>query len=122
MTGGLGGLGLRAAALLAERGAPSIVLASRSGRIARDGQGLHLFAAAVELVAFDSSSASDMNHLLCATSPVGLWQILATANTDGLVASMHSRKSWASNQTGAHIFCASTTAPQESRAILLPGI
>ena len=40
ITGGLGGLGLRAAALLMERGASRVVLASRSGRVVRDGQGL----------------------------------------------------------------------------------
>ena len=40
VTGGLGGLGLRAASLLAERPATQLVLTSRSGRVARDGQGL----------------------------------------------------------------------------------
>ena len=40
ITGGLGGLGLRAAALLVEGGAVHVLLASRGGRVARDGQGL----------------------------------------------------------------------------------
>ena len=40
VTGGLGGLGLQGAALLAKMGATRLVLASRSGRVARDGQGL----------------------------------------------------------------------------------
>ena len=40
ITGGLGGLGLRAGSLLVERGAARVVLASRSTRVARDGQGL----------------------------------------------------------------------------------
>ena len=40
ITGGLGGLGLRAAAMLAHRGASSVVLTSRSGRVVRGGQGL----------------------------------------------------------------------------------
>jgi acyl transferase domain-containing protein len=40
VTGGLGGLGLRAASLLAERPATQLVLTSRSGHVAREGQGL----------------------------------------------------------------------------------
>ena len=40
VTGGLGGLGLRAASLLLSGGASRLVLSSRSGRVARDGQGL----------------------------------------------------------------------------------
>mmetsp|Transcript_43931 Transcript_43931/g.145497 ORF Transcript_43931/g.145497 Transcript_43931/m.145497 type:complete len:1528 (+) Transcript_43931:2-4585(+) len=40
ITGGLGGLGLRAAVALAAQGASHVVLASRSGRVARGGQGL----------------------------------------------------------------------------------
>ena len=37
VTGGLGGLGLRAAALLIARRASQVVLCSRSGRVAKDG-------------------------------------------------------------------------------------
>ena len=40
VTGGLGGLGLRAASLLVEGGASRVLLASRTGRVVRDGQGL----------------------------------------------------------------------------------
>ena len=40
ITGGLGGLGLRAATLLLEGGATRVLLASRNGRVARYGQGL----------------------------------------------------------------------------------
>jgi hypothetical protein len=40
LTGGLGGLGLRAASLLVESSASRVLLASRSGRVVRDGQGL----------------------------------------------------------------------------------
>ena len=39
ITGGLGGLGLRAATLLIDSGARRVLLASRSGRVVRDGQG-----------------------------------------------------------------------------------
>ena len=40
ITGGLGGLGLRAATLLVSGGATRLMLSSRSGRVARNGQGL----------------------------------------------------------------------------------
>ena len=40
ITGGLGGLGLCAASLLVDSGAARVVLGSRSGRVARGGQGL----------------------------------------------------------------------------------
>ena len=40
VTGGLGGLGLRAASLLVEGSSSRVLLASRSGRVMRDGQGL----------------------------------------------------------------------------------
>ena len=44
VTGGLGGLGLRALALLVERGVSRVVLASRSGRVARSEGGSELAA------------------------------------------------------------------------------
>eukprot|EP00964_Phaeocystis_antarctica_P086147 scaffold54520_cov92-Phaeocystis_antarctica.AAC.1 len=49
VTGGLGGLGLRGAALLASRGAARLVLTSRSGLVARSGQGLEASLRAVGL-------------------------------------------------------------------------
>ena len=65
VTGGLGGLGLRAASLLAERPATRLVLTSRSGRVARDGQGLQqrlealCRGAAVAVVACDGGDARE---------------------------------------------------------------
>ena len=68
ITGGLGGLGLRAAALLIERGAERVILASRSGRVVRDGQGLAsqlaLLGASAEATACDSAEALDVGMLL----------------------------------------------------------
>ena len=68
ITGGLGGLGLRAAVLLVRHGAPRVVLASRSGRVARDGQGLasqlHGLGARAEVVACDSADPSDTCALI----------------------------------------------------------
>ena len=64
VTGGLGGLGLSGAALLAQWGAVRIALISRSGSIARDGQGLENCLrelcssnTSVALLACDSGSA-----------------------------------------------------------------
>ena len=51
ITGGLGGLGLRAAVLLEEGGASRVLLSSRSGRVVRDGQGLEAQLRAVGVVA-----------------------------------------------------------------------
>ena len=74
VTGGLGGLGLRAAALLVERGAARVLLASRSGRVARDGQGLEAqlrsLGAAAEVVACDSAESSDTRALLSCAHPL----------------------------------------------------
>ena len=66
ITGALGGLGLRAAQLLAESGATALVLMSRRGIVARDGQGLGsalarvlATAPAVRIVAGDASLLGD---------------------------------------------------------------
>ena len=63
ITGGLGGLGLRAASLLVECGAESIVLSSRSGHIAGDGQHLdeqfHLLGAAPAMIATDVGDSAE---------------------------------------------------------------
>merc|ERR1711995_66113 len=59
VTGGLGGLGLRAAALLRERGASHVVLSSRSGEVAREGQGL------AERLASLRSSGGGVQLLAC---------------------------------------------------------
>ena len=64
ITGGLGGLGLRAAELVLARGASSVVLASRSGRVARGGQGLESQLAGVRYAAtvraVDAADAAEM--------------------------------------------------------------
>ena len=61
ITGGLGGLGLRAAKMLTEaRLSKRVVLASRSGKIARDGQGL-----ATQLRVLKASAQVDVRCLAC---------------------------------------------------------
>ena len=68
VTGGLGGLGVRAAALVDERGTCGVLLASRSGRVARDGQNLETqlqsLSAVVAVEACDSADARDASTLL----------------------------------------------------------
>ena len=63
ITGGLGGLGLRAAALLIEGGSTGVLLASRSGRVLRDGQGLNArlasLHAASQVMSSDVGDAAD---------------------------------------------------------------
>ena len=90
ITGGLGGLGLRAAALLLERGARRVVLSSRSGRVARDGQGLsaqlQALGARSSLLACDSSDGIEGSVLMSSKLPVG---------DKGLLADLEaSRMSW----------------------------
>ncbi|MGA1354626.1 MAG: beta-ketoacyl synthase N-terminal-like domain-containing protein, partial [Candidatus Limnocylindrus sp.] len=75
ITGGLGGLGLRAAVLLSSLNAHSLWLTSRSGRVARDGQGLAAQLAqlrrtdvVLNVIACDSSVASEVHALFSAAS------------------------------------------------------
>ena len=76
ITGGLGGLGLRAAVLLAESGASAVLLASRSGCVARNGQGLEarlqLVSAVAGAVACDGANAHDASTLLSLRSCTGV--------------------------------------------------
>ena len=65
VTGGLGGLGLRAAELLVSRGASQVLLASRSGRVSGDGQvQLRALGAGAMVVACDSADSNDTSALL----------------------------------------------------------
>ena len=74
--GGLGGLGMRSAALLVEGGASAVVLASRGGRVARDGQGLKAqlrsMSTEATVVACDSADATDASVMLSFSSLTGV--------------------------------------------------
>ena len=79
VTGGLGGLGLRGAALLASRGASRLVLTSRSGLVARGGPGLEASLRAVGLsggsttvVACDGGDAAASTALAALVRPTGV--------------------------------------------------
>ena len=76
VTGGLGGLGLRAAALLVEGGASRVLLASRSGGVGRDSRGvearLRSAWGTTEAVACDGAEACDIRALLSGGSLAGV--------------------------------------------------
>ena len=77
ITGGLGGLGMRAAELLVERGAGPVVLSSRSGHIVLDGRGPSLqlsseWRMAVRVVASDVGEASEALAWLGSGAPAGV--------------------------------------------------
>ena len=69
ITGGLGGLGLRAATLLVAHGACRVTLSSRSGRVARDGQRLAEMLERVwshaDVVACDCADADETRAFTC---------------------------------------------------------
>ena len=89
VTGGLGGLGLRAAALLVSSGVRGVVLASRSGRVVREGTGveaqlLRSLSEATAAAACDSAVRSDTSALACGRWVAGVLHA-AGAGDKGLV-------------------------------------
>ena len=90
--GGLGGLGLCAAALLVKSGVRLVLLASRSGRMARETWGVEVellpsLGAAAEVLTCDGAEASDMSALLCGRPAEGVLH-LASAGDTGLLATL----------------------------------
>ena len=114
-----------AAALLVERGATRVLLASRSGRVARDGQGLEAqlrsLGAAAEVAACDSADASETGALLsCAHPLAGVLHAAGTGDRGLLVALDASRMRWmlTPKACGAWLgHCALSTAPLEARVL-----
>ena len=88
ITGGLGGLGLRAAELVLDRGASSVVLASRSGRVARGGQGLEAQLSSVRrsalVLACDSADGDEVLALLRASLDFGAGSVRGILHTAGI--------------------------------------
>jgi len=88
ITGGLGGLGLRAAELVLDRGARSVVLASRSGRVARGGQGLEAQLSSVRrsalVLACDSADGDEVLALLRASLDFGAGSVRGILHTAGI--------------------------------------
>ena len=124
ITGGLGGLGLRAAVLLEEGGASRVLLSSRSGRVVRDGQGLEAQLRAVgvvaTVVACDSADSCDLNEL---QSVNVVTAVLHTAGIGdkGLLLDLHAQRvGWmhGPKASGAwHLQCATLTTPLRSRVL-----
>ena len=90
ITGGLGGLGMRATALLIGNGATRVLLASRSGRLLQDASALSIRqasirqAAAIKAVAVDASDLSDAQSLLSAGLPLDGMLLAAGIGDKGL--------------------------------------
>ena len=84
ITGGLGGLGVRAAKLLSQAAATGVVLASRSGCIARDGQGLQGqlqdMGTFVSAIACDAAELRDWCGVLQTTVPIGVLHAAGTGD------------------------------------------
>ena len=74
ITGGLGGLGLRAAKMLIEVGVSRVLLASRNARVVRDGQGLgaqlYTMGAVAAVLECDSADTRDTDALLLSAKPL----------------------------------------------------
>ena len=125
ITGGLGGLGLRAAALVAACGVRRVLLASRSGRVARDGQGLssqlQSLGTRAEVVACDNAAASDTTALVrCGNHVTGLLHA-AGSGDEGLSAYLVALRlslMYAPKAFGAwHLHAALTALPLECRVL-----
>ena len=114
ITGGLGGLGLRAATLLIRRGATHVVLGSRGGRVARGGQGLEAqlqtLGKSVSVKASDSAVLGDVNALMQVGHPlVGVLHAAGVADKGLLVGVAAHRAAWihSPKAVGAwHVQCA----------------
>ena len=116
ITDGLGGLGLRSAHLLIERGSVlRLVLASRSGCVARDGQGLSASltalresSSAVVLLAIDIGEPGGTSPLLHTASRCGTVLHAAGALHDSLLRSMSASRmtsTFGSKASGASQLC-----------------
>ena len=121
ITGGLGGLGVRAAVLLLERGATRVMLASRSARVMCDGgqlaSQLEPTGRAVEVVTCDIGDLHEARSLLGRARSLGLLhaagtlrdqlaRLMIAADVDGVLASKAT--------SAAHVHQASTRHSIES--------
>ena len=98
ITGGLGGLGVRAAVMLFKSGASELFLASRRGRVMRDGQGLERqlrpMSAITQRLSCDSADFHATNALLSAGSPAGVLHAAGAGDRGLLVELKIERTLW----------------------------
>ena len=122
ITGGLGGLGLRAARLLVEHAAVHVLLASRSGRVARGGQGLaeqlHVLGTRAKALACDSAELRDSAALFASCYPLSGVLHASGVLHDGMIpglTSYHICASFAPKAVAAaHLHHATAQTPLES--------
>ena len=129
VTGGLGGLGLRASTLLAESGATRMLLASRTSRISRTDQGLEARLRSLGRVAAvlscDTADPGELGLLAsactivaAAASPLGGVLHAAGAAEAGLIGTVRAQQSTrllAAKAGGAwHLQCATTRTPLDA--------
>ena len=123
ITGGLGGLGLRAAGLLVECGAAGLVLTSRTGRVIRGGEGLETqllaFAADASVIPCDAGDHLDAHTMVCAQHTLGLLHA-AGVGSRGLLSDIEAyRMRWvhAAKAFGAWHLCSTVVAPLEIQVL-----
>ena len=124
ITGGLGGLGLRAAASLVEGGASCVVVASRGGRVGHNGQGLAAQLAALHVAArVSTADAGDAADALALVATVPFAGVLHAAGVGdkGLLAQLEgARLRWmhAAKACGAwSLHCATALTPFCARVL-----
>ena len=125
ITGGLGGLGLRAAALVVERCARRVLLASRSGRVVRDGQGLdaqlRALGSCAEVIACDGADVDDTKALVSRGHPLSGALHAAGVSDKGLLAELEPRRvywMYSAKAFGAwYLHCTSAAVPLEARVL-----
>ena len=124
ITGGLGGLGLRAAALLIESSASQLHLLSRSGRMVRGGRGLEACTGSIGHVRSVVCDVGDpcavTNALLLGTSLAGMVHTAGVADKGLLSELVAHQVQWmrASKAIGAwHLQSAASILPLEVRVL-----
>ena len=124
VTGGLGGLGMRAATLLAEGNASRVLLASRTGRVVRDGQDVEAqllsMGAVATAVAGDSADALAVVAFLSGSPFNGVLHAAGVGDRGLLIELAARTVQWmyASKALGAwHLQCAAATTPLATRVL-----
>ncbi len=124
ITGGLGGLGLRAASLLSEGGASHIILASRSGTIMRDGQRLEVVLRSIgHVAAVCACDSADMRETHVLSSVNWLTNLLHASGVadTGLLSGIDvHRLQWMYSPKSTALWylqCAAAITPPETRVL-----
>ena len=119
ITGGLGGLGLRAASMLVDSGVSRVLLASRSGHVVRDGQGLEVqlqsMGGLAVVLTCDSAAPCDVISLLSANGLLtGVLHAAGAGNKVPLVELAMQRGQWMHVSKAAGVWYLDCTAVASS--------